>query len=417
MGSAPVTLKKIIVVLACTFACLSGARAAGNEAESSGKSAGPVVLAHYLPWYASKPFSGVWGWHWTMDRYNPDERLENGQRAMASHDFPLIDLYDCADPAVLECQVLQMKFAGMDGVVIDWYGTRDHNEYAMVHRNTALLIDAIRRAGMKFAICYEDQALLHMTKAGKAKPEDAVSGGQADLGWLQERCFGDPGYVRVAGKPLLLNFGPQYFKKEQWDLIFWGLKERPVFITLPHFVSEAGADGGFGWPPVVNGRHIGPEEWTEYLRDLYGRRAKGEKIVAVAFPGFRDIYEEARLHSSYGRIEERDGRTFLETLERGIESGAEVLQVATWNDYGEGTVVEPTWRMGYWYLEQVQGRLGRLRGGKSFTAEDLRLPHELLKMRRAHGDDADWKERIETVSRLLIEGKTEEARALLPSSP
>ena len=31
-----------------------------------------TVLVHYMPWYASKPVSGEWGWHWTMNRFNPE---------------------------------------------------------------------------------------------------------------------------------------------------------------------------------------------------------------------------------------------------------------------------------------------------------------------------------------------------------
>src|SRR5437879_3456638 len=26
----------------------------------------PQILAHYMPWFESKPVSGHWGWHWTM---------------------------------------------------------------------------------------------------------------------------------------------------------------------------------------------------------------------------------------------------------------------------------------------------------------------------------------------------------------
>jgi len=80
---------------------------------------GPLVLAHYIPWYQTKPVSGVWGWHWTMNHFNPEQVLENGQREAASHDYPLLGLYDCSDSDVLECQVLQMKFSGIQGVIIN----------------------------------------------------------------------------------------------------------------------------------------------------------------------------------------------------------------------------------------------------------------------------------------------------------
>ena len=33
------------------------------------------VMVHYMPWFQAKPFSGSWGYHWTLGSgtYNPDE--------------------------------------------------------------------------------------------------------------------------------------------------------------------------------------------------------------------------------------------------------------------------------------------------------------------------------------------------------
>jgi hypothetical protein len=82
----------------------------------------PVVVAHYMPWYATKDVSGSWGWHWTMNHFDPDHVLWDGNREVASHDQPLIGPYDSGDEHALECQVLLMKFSGLQGVIIDWYG-------------------------------------------------------------------------------------------------------------------------------------------------------------------------------------------------------------------------------------------------------------------------------------------------------
>src|SRR5438105_4887827 len=29
------------------------------------------VMVHYMPWFVSRPYSGSWGWHWTMNHFNP----------------------------------------------------------------------------------------------------------------------------------------------------------------------------------------------------------------------------------------------------------------------------------------------------------------------------------------------------------
>ena len=42
------------------------------EAEDTNKK----VFVHYMPWYSSKSVSGDWGWHWTMNKFNPEHIKE-----------------------------------------------------------------------------------------------------------------------------------------------------------------------------------------------------------------------------------------------------------------------------------------------------------------------------------------------------
>jgi hypothetical protein len=32
-----------------------------------------LVLAHYMPWYESPPQSPRYGWHWTMNHFDPSK--------------------------------------------------------------------------------------------------------------------------------------------------------------------------------------------------------------------------------------------------------------------------------------------------------------------------------------------------------
>ena len=57
-----------------------------------------------------------------MDTFDP-EGGKDGRATLASHYHPIIGPYDSGDPDVLEYHALLMKLAGIDGVVIDWYGT------------------------------------------------------------------------------------------------------------------------------------------------------------------------------------------------------------------------------------------------------------------------------------------------------
>src|SRR5262249_15586880 len=147
-----------------------------------------LLLTHYMPWFQAPPTHPTWGWHWTMNHFHP-ERLVDGKREAASHHTPLIGLYDSDDADVLECQVLLMKLAGIDGVLIDWYGTDDFLDYAQNHRSALHLIQFLKKAGLKYAFVYEDQTVPKLIEARRLPETEAVEHGRKLLQWLQEHAF------------------------------------------------------------------------------------------------------------------------------------------------------------------------------------------------------------------------------------
>jgi hypothetical protein len=147
---------------------------------------------------------------------------------------------------------------------------------------------------------------------------------------------------------------------------------------------------------VHGGKEITPDTWQGYIRELGHRADAGEPTVAIAFPGFKDIYKEAGLHDSYGYIDARNGRTLTETLELANASKAAVIQLATWNDYGEGTVIEPTKLDGYSRLETVS----RFCGSRCSRA-DLQL--------RVQAANAADKANLNAIAQLLLSGNAKSA--------
>lgn len=88
-------------------------------------------MAHYMPWYQSEPVSGYWGWHWHMNHFSPPDTI-------ASHYHPLFGPYDSNDPHVLASQALLMKFAGIDGMIADWYGIEDFYDSGLIRDATPI---------------------------------------------------------------------------------------------------------------------------------------------------------------------------------------------------------------------------------------------------------------------------------------
>ena len=312
----------------------------------------PMVLVHVMPWFESKAVSGRWGWHWTMGKTDAD----NGQ--LATHDRPQLGAYDSSDPAVIATQVALMKAAGVDGAIIDWNGPDGFDDYAMIHRNTGLLIAELKKAGLKFALCVEDNPGHRFMKERKLTRTQATAKVAAAFAWADEHWLADPHYVRLAGGPVLFVFGPQYLEETEWTSIRAGLKRNPLVFALPHLSRRPGIDGAFAWIPVSEGKAVTAEAWSKELAELYVNQTKaGRPYVAVAFPGYRDFYAQAGAGKSYGSIEHRDGRTFAESFDQAIRSGSAIVQVATWNDYGESTGIEPTIERGLRDLEHLRSRL------------------------------------------------------------
>jgi hypothetical protein len=312
----------------------------------------PLVLVHMMPWFESKAVSGHWGWHWTMGKSDPSK----GE--LASHDRPALGAYDSSDPAIMATQVALMKAAGIDGAIIDWNGPDGFADYEMIHRNTVLLIAELKKGGLKFAVCVEDNPGHRFMKERKLSRTQATAKIAASFAWAEAHWLADPDYVRLDGRPLLMIFGPQYLDEAEWKTIHSKFKSAPLTFALPHLSHRPGIDGAFAWVPVSEGKAIGSADWTAELAGLYAIEKQATRAsVAVAFPGYRDFYAQAGVGKSYGSIDYRDGQTLAESLAQAMNSGAPIVQIATWNDYGEGTGIEPTVNRGTRDLEVIMRRL------------------------------------------------------------
>lgn len=376
------------------------------------------LLVHYMPWYVAKPYSSSWGWHWTMNRYNPDEINASGEQRIASWYYPLIGPYDSADPAVLEYHVLLMKLAGVDGVLVDWYGMDNFLDYGVNNQRTSALFDWTRKAGLKFSIVYEDRTIQVEIDRGFIYASNAVAHAQKTMLYLQTNYFADPSYLRRGTQPVLLNFGPQYFKSGQWPAIFsvLAVSNQPAFFTLDN--RATGAIGAYTWPPMwmsqSTGGVLSTASLNSYLSNFEQAARFWPAYISSAFPRFHDIYSEAGVGTSYGSLADNNGETFRSTLTRAMTNNSYAVQVATWNDYGEGTVVEPTRQYGYRDLGILQDLRRRyLDPGFSRGTNDLTLATRLYTARREHHANPVVSAEMDRVFARIVSGNLSNAHLQL----
>jgi hypothetical protein len=378
----------------------------------------PVFMSHYMPWYQTPEKSGYWGWHWTMNHFDPQQTDTNGRREIASHFYPLTGPYDSQDTDILEYQVLLMKVSGIDGVLVDWYGMTDFHDYKILNESTHALFAMIQKAKLQFAIVYEDQTVLHMVNEGRLNAADAVPYGQEVMTYLQQNWFGSSAYLKLENRSILLAFGPQYFmSSSDWNSIFSVLAEKPLFFTLDNRLAGVAA-GAYPWPPMWKSNASG--SLTEsalvlYLNQFYRDAQSWDYLVASAFPGFKDIYKEAGSGAGYGFLDAQNGKIFQLTLQKALEQNPDVIQLVTWNDYGEGTNIEPTEEYGYQYLQMVQETRASIDSTFAFHQADLALPMCIYQLRKAHSGDAAIHLLLDRVFQYIISEQVDSAQSLLDS--
>lgn len=377
----------------------------------------PLLLIHYMPWYQAPPTNPEWGWHWTMNHFAPMRNEDGTWKDFASHYQPLTGLYDSRDEALLEYQVQLMKLSGIDGVIVDWYGMEVFWDYGLLNDATGRLFEIIKKAGLKFAICYEDQTIKHMVENGHIKEADAAAHGQKVMAYMQENWFGDEAYLKVDGRPVLLIFGPQYFKDgKTWTTLFSGLPAQPLFITLDNPLPPT-SKAAYPWPPMwaSKGGVLSHDTLLSYLVDFYDKAENYPYLVGGAFPGFHDIYKEAGVSEGYGYLDALDGKTFRFTLQQALDHTPDAIQLITWNDYGEGTNIEPALEYEYRYLEMVLEARKATDPGFAGTNENLRLPFQLyrLRLKAQKEQDAPTLESLQKASLALLQGDVKTAQGIL----
>lgn len=348
------------------------------EAQQAVQKSNPQKLyAHYMPWFETPATNGgSWGYHWTLNYANPDTIVDasTGKRQIASHFYPLIGPYASSDRDVIEYHLLLLKYSGVDGILIDWYGVAGTNgDLPSLKANSDTIVSQTLQYGLKFGVILEDRFTA------------TVENAQANLGYLRDNYFSKSNYIRLGidNQPLVGVFGPITFTQpSQWSQILAAAGQDLQFLSLwDNKNAGSNADGEYTWIYQDDSHPYAP-----YLEDYYSQRAPALGTVGgVVYPGFYDFYADAGVGPSYFYIPHNNGQTLDTTvaLAQQYQGGLDFVQIATWNDFGEGTIVEPTLEFGYQYLRKLQ-----LFTGVGYTDSELDVVHRLFLLRKSTNGSA-----------------------------
>ncbi len=389
----------------------AGADAVPDEA------AGPRVLAHYMPWFRAEPQpDGTMAWdHWQWfgkgTKHDPSSIRPDGRRDIASVYDPLIGPYDGRDPDVLEYHFLSARAAGIEGFIADWYGPGVYTDEVF-----ARMLPVAEAQGMKVAVCLEEKSF-YPDYAPVATREEAVDEMVRQVRYVLDRYAGSPAYWHHGGKPVLLMFrnhkegrlGRHVLRPDELKRAI-AMVGRAFQLVPGHADAEYvdAARATFSWLAETND-----------LAAYYASAQELERLgridlwMASVNPGFDDSGVWG--WGNGPRLVERRGFSeYLRYWEAVRQHKPAVVQVVTWNDFGEGTTIEPAHPYGFDYLDVTEQQVEAFTGRRA-DLRDNAWPYRIYRLRRALADVEDQARRDASRAALdaFVEGMREGRRFLM----
>lgn len=298
-----------------------------------------------------------------------------------------------------------MKLSGVDGVPVDWYGVQGTNgDIGSRLTNSNAVVDRVGQVGLDFGVVLEDRFSANINDA------------EANVAYLRDHYFNRPEYICAgAGSDLLLMvFGPTTFQTESdWTQILAQAGSPVDFRTLWYEAGDAGAnaDGEYSW--VYQDEAL--DNYQAHLENFYRYRSRSlDGAAGSAFPGFDDFYEEGGVGAVVPfEIPHEGGQTLQNTLSLASQYSdrVDMLQLVTWNDFCEGTMLEPTVETEFDYLRQLQQFTGR-----PFGEAELQLVYRLYLARKKYAGDAARQAKLDQASAALSALEIGTAASLLDSA-
>ncbi|HWE35294.1 MAG TPA: hypothetical protein VG406_01885 [Isosphaeraceae bacterium] len=308
------------------------------------------MLAFYYAWYRTPEVSKHW-LHW--------EGVQPERRAIASAtDYPASGPYDSVDAKALDRQMRQMAEAGIDGPIVSWWGRdREDGDLAM-----SRVLDAAARHGRVVSVYYE--------RIDAPRPEDRERKAADDLVYLIRRYTDSKTWLRVGDRPVIFVYsralgelGPPGRWRAVRALVRGRTGVEPFLVAdavAPEFADEFDGIHHYSLADRLAGRPLDRIERltrAAALETLATAREAGKLACGTIIPG----YDDTKIRRPGFVVSRHGGRTYRAGWEAVIGTGLDWALVSTWNEWHEGTQVEPSVEDGDRELEATRGLAARFK--------------------------------------------------------
>lgn len=281
-----------------------------------GAQAERLVLAFYYAWYDDKT--------WTTDQVP---------------DMP-VSPYRSADRETIERHVEEARSAGIDAFVQSWYGPADNP----TERNFKVLLDVAQAVGFKATVDLEvGSPFIHNL-------DDLKNALRHLIGVHAQH----PAFLRYGGEPVILFWQNNRHSLDTWQAIRDEVdpQRQTVWIADSDDPRWLGAFDGLHMYSITWVVNTNPEYTASKMRkriDEYNVAHSTQRYwVATAMPGYDDTHIPGRATTYvYPRSTEYYRRTWIAAA----ASTPEMIIINSYNEWLEGTMIEPSVTYGRTYLD------------------------------------------------------------------
>jgi hypothetical protein len=143
--------------------------------------------------------------------------------------------------------------------------------------------------------------------------------------------------------------------------------------------------------------------------DKYAKANDFPVFFGAAYPGFRDFYKEGGNGENLNvRWDYDNGYLFKNLLDLGKNRGVKYLQLETWNDFGEGTMIEPTSEFGYKFLT-----INQQFAGVKYSEKELKSIKHLYDLRKANEGKREKNKKLDQVFYYFVSLQYDKAEELM----